>query len=188
MKMKIIINLLILSFLSNYIYGQFNVFEKNFVEISLPFEVGENTFDIYASEDPYIISEKEFKTYLVSKNDSFLLTKNSLSLNKNTYPDYFAVGKFNIYNNYIGLLYYRSYIRNDKIYSELILTVLEKKGVIISAIPISKIDAEENISLYSIIYDGDNINIDIFEKDDDGDKINKERFYQITNDGNIMVK
>lgn len=169
-------------------YGQFNVFEKKFVEISLPFKIGESTFDIYASEDPYIISEKEFKTYLMMENDSFLLVKNSLSLDKNTYPDYFAVGKFNIYTDYIGLLYYRSYIRNNKIYLELILTVFDKKGVLISAIPISKIDAKEDISFYSTIHNGTNINIDIFEKDDDGNKINKEKLYQITNNGNILEK
>jgi hypothetical protein len=164
-------------------FGQFNTFIKNFQKCSLPFITNASTFDIYSSENPYIISEKDFITFLMMENDTFMNDKN-YSL-KNDYHKYMAVGKFTIYNNFIGLLYYRNIAGIEMTVSklELMLCVLDKKGKLISSVPISGANMQEDIEFYSTIHSEDNIEMLYSTKNKEGKK-----YFFITKEGLIVEK
>jgi len=173
----------------NFSMGQLNSFISNFKVCVLPFTVNASTFDIYASEEPYVISENDIISYLLMDNDTFVNIKAS-SL-KNPYPKYMAVGRFKIYDELLGILYFRNIISNDNEILELMLCILNKKGKLISTYPISGYCITENKKFYSTIFNENNIEI-LFYNLDTHDYINKniieKKHIFITKEGMIQEK
>ena len=173
----------------NYSFGQFNTFIKNFKKCSLPFVIKEATFDMYQAEDDvYAISEMDFAKYLIMKNDTLINFKEFSELNG--YHKYIAVGKFNIYDNFIGVLYYKI--------QELMLCVFTKKGELISTYPISGYYTAENKAFFATIFSEKNIEISFYKLETREDRfgisswinenvIEKKNLY-ITQEGIIQQK
>ena len=155
---KIIISVLCICFF-NCSFGQFNTFIKNFKKCSLPFIVTDVTFDMYHSEDDrYVISEEDCVKYLTMKNDTVINLKEfSAPIG---YHKYIAIGKFDVYDNFLGVLYYRYLIDKEENHiQELMLCVFTKKGELMSTYPISGFYMAKNKVFYSTIFSEENIEI-----------------------------
>ena len=177
--------------------GQFDSFINNFKEISLPFTIKGETFDRNSvREDLYVISEEDFVKYLMMEGDTFINVKGSAPIG---YHKYTEVGKFDVYDDFLGVLYFRTIDGEDgsKIL-ELMLCVFTKKGELISAYPISGFYTAENITFDSTIFSAENIEISIYKFETHEDRfgtfylrsenvIEKKNLY-ITKDGLIQQR
>ena len=167
---KMIISIVCVCFF-NCSFGQFNVFIKNFKKCSLPFVIKDATFDIYQAEDDvYAISEIDFAKYLMMKNDTFINLKEFSA--PTGYHKYIAVGKFDLYDNLLSVLYYR-YIINEKgnHIQELMLCVFTKKGELISTYPVSGYYTAEKKIFFSTIFSEEDIEISFYKLE-----ISEDRF------------
>ncbi len=186
-----IVSILLVSSL-NYSFGQFNNFVNKFKKCSLPFSVNDETFDMCHSDgDRVVISEENFIKYLAIENDTFLNLKES-PLEKTGYHKYLAVCKFDVYNDYLGLLYFRR-INSDKGNNilELILCIFTKKGKLISTYPISGYYTAENKQFYSTIFNEENIEIlfyDLNTYDFIDENVKEKKHLYITKEGVIKQK
>lgn len=185
---KISFIIVIIIFLANNkSFAQFSKFQSHFNKVTLPFITKANSFDVWASEDPYLISEDEFKTFLLYQGDSFLVVKNSLKLKKSGYSDYFSVGKFTLNDNFICLLYYRTFMTNENQFLfELMITVFDQKGNLISSLPISGLNTKNNEVFYCNIEKDKTIIIKYFIFPDEEFKYQKN--YSISSNGYIVEK
>ena len=149
--------------LLNCSFGQFNVFIKKIKKISLPFIAKDDTFDMYhADDDVFVISETDFEKYLMIENDTLVNIKDfSAPIG---YHKYIAVGKFDVYDNLLGVLYYRNIINekgND--IQELMMCVFTKKGELISSYPISGFYTAEKKTFFATIFSEQNIEISFYK-------------------------
>jgi phosphopantetheine adenylyltransferase len=167
----------------------------------LPLAFEESSFDYYDSDEHiYIITEKEVQNCLMSKKDDFINRKIILEedLKVKNYRDYFVIGYFNIYNDIITYLYYRTIQPiNCFVFFELVL-VTKKNNEVIDYLVISE-ESEKKSSYSNIKYDNNGIvNIELIcnyvnleKKDQRGgsvveiEKKNKE-LYQIQPNGHII--
>lgn len=159
MRCKVLIISVVCICFCNCSLGQFNTFINNFKECTLPFVVEAATFDIYHSnDDRYVISEKDVVKYLMTEGDTFTNIKESPL--KSGYHKYIAVCKFDVYNDFLGVLYFRTINSADgNIILELMLCVFTTKGKLISACPISGYNTAEEKVFYSTIFSEENIEI-----------------------------
>ena len=166
---KMIISIMCLCLLSCS-SGQFDVFINNFKTISLPFLIIDETFDRTAvREDLYVISEEDVVKYLMMENDTFVNIKESSV--RTGYPKYMAVGKFNVYDDFLGVLYFRTIDREDgNIILELMLCVFTKKGKLISTYPISGTYTAEKLKFFSTIFSAENIEISFYQMETHEDR------------------
>ena len=166
---KIIISIVLTCLFISCSFGQFEAFINNFTKISLPFIIKEETFDIYHSnDDRYVISEEDFVKYLMMKGDTF----NTKGVAPIGYHKYIAVGKFDLYDNLLSVLYYR-YIINEKgnHIQELMLCVFTKKGELISTYPVSGYYTAEKKIFFSTIFSEEDIEISFYKLE-----ISEDRF------------
>ena len=184
-----IINIMYICLL-NCSSGQFGTFINNFKNSSLPFAIIASTFDIYqADEDVYVISEADFVKYLMMEGDTFINIKGLAPIG---YHKYIAVGKFDVYDNLLGALYFRRINSEKGNISELMLCVFTKEGKLISTYPISGYYTAENIQFYSTIFSEENIEIlfyrlKINDEFTSENVIEKKNLY-ITKDGLIQQR
>lgn len=160
----------------------------HFNTTKLPFATDIDSFDIWASDDPYIISEREFETYLLQEGDQYLQIRNASKLRNFGYYNYFAVGKFSLSNDIISLLYYRSYGSGENdIFLELILVIFDKNGNLISSLPISGLDTKKSETYYCTIKeDGKTIIVKYYTSPEEEFKFQKE--YNILESGIVIEK
>jgi len=186
---KIIISIACICFF-NCSFGQFNAFIKNFKKCSLPFIAKAETFDMYTSDDPYVISETDFVKYLMMENDTFINIKGSASIG---YHKYMAVCKLGVYNDFLGVLYFRYIINEEGNHiQELMLCIFTKKGKLTSAYPISGYYTANNKQFYSTIFSEENIEI-LFYRLDINDEFTSEnviekKYLYITKEGLIQSR
>ena len=194
---QIVISISCICFL-NISFGQFNDFINRFKHCSLPLVIKEETFDIYHSDDDrVVISEEDVVKYLMLESDTFINIKKSSE--KTGYHKYIAVCKFDVHNDFWGVLYFRTLNRDDgnKIL-ELMLSVLTKKGKLISTYPISGFYTAENIAFDATIFNAENIEILFYKLETHKDRfgtfylrsenIIEKKYFYITKQGLIQSK
>jgi len=114
----------------------------------------------YAEDDRYVISENDFMKYLMMENDTFVNIKGTKVIGTHKY---LAVCKFDVYDNFLGVLYYRTVNdENGNLIQELMLSVFTKKGKLISAYPISGFYITKRISFDATIFSAENIEISLY--------------------------
>ena len=177
-------------FSSSCSFGQFNTFINNFKNCSLPFITTASTFDIYhASYNRYVISETDFAKYLMMEGDTFISIKGSAPIG---YHKYIAVGKFDIHNNFLGALYFRTIDTEDgDMILELMLCVFTKEGILLSVYPISGFYKSENIQFYSTIVSEENIEISFYNfetYDFISENVIEKKYLYITKKGLIQQR
>ena len=158
-----------------------------FKTITLPFEVDYSTFDIYACEDSTVKLEESFvREFLLSENDEFLTRKSQSKLSKNTYHDYYLIGKICI-KGYTVALYYRDYVTTTDYYTELMACVFDANYNLLQTLSLSKNDTQSGIYSFCDISEEGVISIryyseEAMDKEDLNTGIIKEVKYKITNE------
>lgn len=147
-------------------------------QMKIPLVFDESSFDFYAAENPYTATENEIRDCLMEEEDDFVKEKHRIieDFDNKTYPDYFVIGSFSIYNGISIYLYYRTIQPpNSYILFELVM-VTKKSNVIIDYIVISKLS--NNDEYYSVIkYDDDgNVVVELKE----GGKVRNSYMIQST--------
>ena len=113
--------------------------------ISLPFEVDYDTFDIYACEDSTVVLEESFvRKFLLSENDDFMTRKTIQKLKEHHYYDYFLIGKICM-KGYTVALYYRDYETITDYYNELMACVFDANYKLLQTLSLSKMDTQLGI-------------------------------------------
>ena len=159
----------------------------NFKTITLPFEVDYSTFDIYACEDSTVKLEESFvREFLLSENDEFLTRKSQSKLRKNTYHDYYLIGKICI-KGYTVALYYRDYVTTTDYYTELMACIFDANYNLCQTLSLSKMDTQLGIYSFCDISEEGVIAIRYYseaavDKEDLNTGIIKEVKYKITDE------
>lgn len=185
---KCIVAILCLLITSN-ILSQKTLFFNYFKSIELPFRTDISSFDICASENNIKLSESDIEKYLLLDADEFLIRKYNQALERNSYYDFFPVGKI-IMKSHLMILYYRSYktVSND-FYAELMACIFDVKSNLCQTLSLSKMDTQLGIFTFCVISENGDISIRYYSKKAiDNENLEtgviKEIKYKLTN-GNI---
>jgi hypothetical protein len=162
----------------------FNRFIVKFSKCTLPISTDDyfNSMQIYAN-NACNIEQLEYNTYL-KLNDGWKYEM--YSKEKSSYYNFVIGCRFDLNGNKVGLLYFRAFFSDNELDEkmELILSIFNNEGTLISHIPISG-RYGDSFSFSSIIHNSDDIEINYI--DYQSNATNKyTKHYRITQAGLIL--
>ena len=120
--------------------GQICSVPMTFPDIHLPFETNDDSFDSYAADDP-IVLEEETAICLCKDNNDYWVKRAQYSSARNTYYDFFTVGKFYLFDKFYGFLFYMDFNTDSGYYIELVLSIVDSTSQkVLFSSPVSVID------------------------------------------------
>lgn len=187
MKAIIIISSVFFSMSCNNFTHQdnFKKFLNSFLECSFPLntDLYFNELNIYANNS-CDISQHEFNSFLIDPDDTFWKYE-IYNESEDYYYNYVKACRLNISEKFLGILYFRSYYCDnlDEEKSELIMSIFNKKGSMISSLPIAG-GYGDGITFSSIIHNEKKIEVNYIKYDLETVKKTSKTF-EITEDGEI---